>query len=140
MNLYLSNGRAWTGTQKDAKDAGPFVAVDVPTDKPGLLRWLNENWIGRGEPTVSPDGEETTGSRDEESHRRTEPEDGLTPVTSQPAANPTDCPACHRSPRVAQIVVNCEASMTAQAAIADVTDTRSLDRIIAVAVARRAEL
>lgn len=123
MNLYLSNGRTWTGTQKDAKEAGPFIAVDVPTDKPGLLQWLNDRWAEMLHPVPAP-----------------EPAEPVPPVVSPPAANPTDCPACHRSPRVAQIVVNCEASMTAQAAIADVTDARSLDRIIKLAEQRQAEL
>lgn len=125
MNLYLSNGRIWTGTQKDAKAAGEFVAVDVPTDKPGLLQWLNDRWAELLHPVPPPEPEMAA---------------VYDVVQSQPPTNAGDCPACHRSPRVAQIVVNCEASMTAQAAIADVTDTRSLDRIIAVAVARRAEL
>ena len=47
MKLYLSNSRTWTGTQADAKAAqgGPdFESIEVPTDKPGLIAWLNEEW------------------------------------------------------------------------------------------------
>lgn len=47
MKLYLSNDRVWTGTQADAKEAqgGPdFKTVEVPTDKPGLIEWLNREW------------------------------------------------------------------------------------------------
>lgn len=42
MNLYRSLGHIWTGTQKDAKAAGEYEAIDVPTDKPSLLAFLNE--------------------------------------------------------------------------------------------------
>lgn len=144
MNLYLSNGRVWTGTQKDAKDAGPFVAVEVPTDKPGLLAWLNARWAER---TVSAEPDVATMSDaefDALDHQAIAEGMGFTqhtpPNLAPPPTNAGDCPACNRSARVAKIVANCDASMTAQAAIADVTDARSLDRIIAVAVARRAEL
>ncbi|ARK07504.1 hypothetical protein LAV_00129 [Sphingobium phage Lacusarx] len=47
MKLYLSNARTWTGTQADAKEAqggSDFEAIEVPTDKPGLIAWLNEEW------------------------------------------------------------------------------------------------
>lgn len=45
MNLYLSLGRIWSGTQADAKEAQggkDFVPVEVSTDKPSLLAFLNE--------------------------------------------------------------------------------------------------
>lgn len=40
-------GNAWAGTQADAKAAAkeagkPWHETEVPTDKPGLLAWLNE--------------------------------------------------------------------------------------------------
>jgi len=44
MNLYLSLGHIWTGTQADARAAQggkDFQSIDVPTDKAGLLAFLN---------------------------------------------------------------------------------------------------
>ena len=45
MNLYRSLGHKWTGTQADARAANNgdknFEHIDVPTDKPGLLAFLN---------------------------------------------------------------------------------------------------
>lgn len=49
---------SWQGTQADAKAARKELEakscvgvktedVDVPTDKPGLLAWLNENVTGK---------------------------------------------------------------------------------------------
>ena len=42
MKLYTNVNGEWFGTQADAK-AGkyPWVPVDVPTDKPNLIEWLN---------------------------------------------------------------------------------------------------
>ena len=46
MNLYRSKGYIWTGTQADAKAANDgdknFEHIDVPTDKAGLIAFLNE--------------------------------------------------------------------------------------------------
>lgn len=46
MNLYRSLGHIWTGTQADARAANngdkDFEHIDVPTDKAGLLQFLNE--------------------------------------------------------------------------------------------------
>jgi hypothetical protein len=40
VRLYRTLEGGWAGTQADA---GPgFTQVEVPTDKPGLLAWLNE--------------------------------------------------------------------------------------------------
>ena len=43
MKLYLTRAKEWAGTQDDARKlAGrDFVAVEVPTDKAGLLAFLN---------------------------------------------------------------------------------------------------
>ena len=41
MRLYTTGSR-WAGTQADAKKLGKFVQIDVPTDKQGLLDWLNK--------------------------------------------------------------------------------------------------
>lgn len=45
MKLYRSQGRVWTGTQADAKAAqggADFETIEVPVDKPSLIKWLNE--------------------------------------------------------------------------------------------------
>ena len=42
MKLYLKDNGGWAGTQADAGKKGTYKQVDVPTDKPGLLAWLNE--------------------------------------------------------------------------------------------------
>ena len=41
MRLYTT-GSQWAGTQADAKKLGKFVEINVPTDKQGLLEWLNK--------------------------------------------------------------------------------------------------
>ncbi len=42
MNLYRDEEGHWTGTQADAKLTGaPWALVEVPTDKYGLLSFLN---------------------------------------------------------------------------------------------------
>lgn len=66
MRLYKTSGTgahrivacSWSATQDDARrarrtlqatcDDVRTVPVDVPTDKAGLLAWLNENWIDLG--------------------------------------------------------------------------------------------
>jgi len=43
MKLYLTDGKHWTGTQADAKAAGDtFVPIEVPTDKPSLIPFLQK--------------------------------------------------------------------------------------------------
>ena len=50
MKLYTDNKGTWAGTQVDAKKFGEFYGdyetVDVPTDKPTLLKFLNEYQVG----------------------------------------------------------------------------------------------
>lgn len=43
MKLYLTQAGRWAGTQAEARQDGSFEQIEVPTDKPGLLDWLNEN-------------------------------------------------------------------------------------------------
>ena len=55
MRLYRI-GAVWRGTQADAKAEAKrsgleWVEIDVPTDKPGLLAWLNR---GSGSEPVPP--------------------------------------------------------------------------------------
>lgn len=51
MRLYLTTCGHWRGTQADARQINKqFTCEDVPTDKAGLLAWLNENCGPRSEP------------------------------------------------------------------------------------------
>ncbi|MCG7348862.1 hypothetical protein [Sphingomonas sp. ACRSK] len=52
MKLYRSLGRIWSGTQADAKTAqggADYEAIEVPTDKPSLIEWLNKFDVRPGE-------------------------------------------------------------------------------------------
>jgi len=42
MRLYVSKNNEWTGTQLDAKASGSYEQVEVPTDKVGLMAFLND--------------------------------------------------------------------------------------------------
>ena len=49
MRLYLTSTGEWTGNQSDAAglvraNGGTWEQVDVPTDKPGLIAWLTDQW------------------------------------------------------------------------------------------------
>ena len=57
MKLYLCQDRTWAGTQADAKARGKdFDTIEVPTDKPGLLSFLNQqaNAVEDLRPVVAP--------------------------------------------------------------------------------------
>lgn len=44
MKLYINDSGEWFGTQALAKQRSyDWWPVDVPTDKPSLIEWLNEN-------------------------------------------------------------------------------------------------
>lgn len=43
MRLYRTYDGQWAGTQADAKKLGKFEQIEVPTDKAGLLDFLNGN-------------------------------------------------------------------------------------------------
>ena len=45
MRLYTDNQGNWAGTQADAKKFGRFEQVEVPTDKPTLLEFLNDRRV-----------------------------------------------------------------------------------------------
>lgn len=49
MRLYTDNQGNWAGTQADAKKFGKFEQVEVPTDKPTLLEFLNEYQVGEAD-------------------------------------------------------------------------------------------
>jgi len=48
MKLYKNNNGVWAGTQADARKmcGKDYTEVDVPTDKPSLLKFLNLNQVG----------------------------------------------------------------------------------------------
>ena len=48
MRLYKNSNGVWAGTQADARKmcGKDYTEVDVPTDKPSLLKFLNLNQVG----------------------------------------------------------------------------------------------
>ena len=50
MKLYKNSDGVWAGTQADARKmcGKTYSTVDVPTDKPSLLMFLNANKVGGG--------------------------------------------------------------------------------------------
>ena len=50
MRLYKNSEGVWAGTQADARKmcGKAYTPVDVPVDKPSLLRFLNANKVGSG--------------------------------------------------------------------------------------------
>ena len=48
MKLYKNSEGVWAGTQADARKmcGKTYSTVDVPTDKPNLLKFLNLNQVG----------------------------------------------------------------------------------------------
>ena len=50
MKLYRNSSGVWAGTQADARKmcGKGYTTVDVPVDKPSLLRFLNANKVGAG--------------------------------------------------------------------------------------------
>ena len=48
MKLYKNNNGVWAGTQADARKmcGKDYTVVDVPVDKPSLLKFLNLNQVG----------------------------------------------------------------------------------------------
>ena len=48
MKLYKNSDGVWAGTQADARKmfGKDYTVVDVPVDKPSLLKFLNLNQVG----------------------------------------------------------------------------------------------
>lgn len=140
MKLYRSKGSIWTGTQADAKAAQggkDFEEHDVPTDKPGLLSFLNTFEVRRPETASEP----APAMREEDDETWVAPVAPSGPSTGNPPpTSAADCPACLRSKAVAKMVVNAEVALGIKADLSAVTDARSLRSIIAAAEARIAEL
>lgn len=153
MNLYRSKGRIWTGTQADARAAQggkDFEAIEVPTDKAGLLAWLNTFDVRPGDippvMTIPDDLElpEDWHSLGGGGHLLPDPETpGIRvahPVGSPPPVSPDACPACVRSRRAAEMVCSAEAAICAAADVQDISDIPVLDRLIDTLQRRRAAL
>ena len=56
MRLYKNSNGVWAGTQADARKycGKDYSTVDVPTDKPSLLMFLNANKVGSGGDEIKP--------------------------------------------------------------------------------------
>ncbi len=66
MKLYRIAGLGWTGTQAEARAEAKhhgtaWQPVEVPTDKPGLIAWLNDE--GRVIPATEPEILEQVGGQ-----------------------------------------------------------------------------
>jgi len=152
MKLYRSLGRVWTGTQQDARTAQgnkDFETIEVPTDKPGLLAWLNTFDVRPGD---APDDSIGTADR----YGADEPviwtEDDIIPDPearpvgrtqgdgNAPPVSATACPACARERRAATMVANAMGCICALGDLQDITEVESIDRLITAAQARRAAL
>ena len=57
MKLYRNSNGVWAGTQADARKmcGKDYMSVDVPVDKPSLLRFLNANSVGAGTSNNKPE-------------------------------------------------------------------------------------
>jgi len=129
MNLYRSktpNGLVWSGTQADARElhgGKDFEHIDVPTDKAGLMAFLNdmEKRVA-GSSAVVEVFDEPEPDYDEEAPVRTV----ARPVA---AIDPATCPACLRSERVAKTVATSQAVTSIMADLEDVHDKAALRKI-----------
>lgn len=135
MNLYRSKPAeeplVWTGTQIDAREAHggakDFEHHDVPTDKAGLMALLNDYErrvfeAGQDMAPPSPVAAEDMA------------------VSSPAPTDPGDCPACHRSARVARTIANATAASSIKADLSDITDIEVIDRVFLAVEARRQAL
>lgn len=143
MKLYRSKGSIWTGTLIDAKEAQggkDFEHIDVPTDKAGLIAFLNamEERLGMAGP--SPDMAEQSPSAFPDSEPNTAEEGVPVPVYVSAPTTSDDCPACQRSRRVAKMAANSQAAINIMADLEDVNDLTSIARIIDAARERHAAL
>lgn len=99
MRLYTDNQGNWAGTQSDAKKFGKFDQVEVPTDKPTLLEFLN-------------------------SRRVTDFEAMLTDVSVEPVQQKTHPLSCSANPTaydVRDAVLNCDKKHLGSALAAIIT-------------------
>ncbi|ABQ68572.1 hypothetical protein Swit_2213 [Rhizorhabdus wittichii RW1] len=92
MRLYRTRAGSWHGTQAEARNAcideaqprTGWSEINVPTDKPGLLDWLNEHV---GPATV----EAFRAERELDQIREREAADRRTLPPVQPAPTPAPC-------------------------------------------------
>lgn len=130
MKAYLCNtpnGKRVAGTQADAKalDKG-FKEHEVPTDKAGLLEYINDLFEWAEERVAS--ANDSYNERDEQV---------ATTVTTD---RPGDCPACHRSAVAADMAANTMALTDIEDAVFFLTDVKMLDRVLDAVEDRRREL
>lgn len=135
MKLYRSLGRHWTGTQSDAKAAQggkDFEQFEVPTDKAGLLDFLNTFDVRPGD-TVPARAEEQADELDHDplgDILGTAPPATVIKVTAGPGAPTAACPACARDARAASMSTSAEAAVCAMADLEDITDPDVIDRMV----------
>ena len=146
MKLYRSLGRIWTGTQADAKkaqDGKDFEEIDVPTDKPGLMAWLNTFDVRPGDVPRSVHELETLDQvmaelGDDLDEMLGGPVEQHAPVHG-PGGAPI-CVACARDARAAGMIANASSVICARADIESVTEIESVGDLIARLQRRRHEL
>lgn len=154
MNLYRSktpSGLLWTGTQADAKEAHggkDFEHIEVPTDKSGLIAFLNDmeaRIASGGGPEPQPAPQVDLGvaldANGAVSGLRLIGDDTASDFVIQtktplPEAEYA-CVACHRSARVAKLAASSSAALSIKADLEDVHTLEAIDRIIAAAKDRR---
>lgn len=113
MRLYRTAAGRWAGTQAEAGKG--FTQVEIPTDKPGLLDWLN----GRGE-----EG----------------PVELDAPERAPPAKATNLCPACHRSPSAGAAIAESNDLEAIQVFILDRATQTQIEQIFSSLGARFHEL
>ena len=76
MRLYSTDAGRWAGNRNDAArlaraDGGAWSLVDVPTDKTGLIEWLNARTFGQPRPlkAVEPPASSGDPAREEQARR-----------------------------------------------------------------------
>ena len=142
MKLSLSLGHVWTGTQADARAAQggkDFETVEVPTDKPGLIAWLNQHWAGLGRQSELPQSLETSPDDSDPLALLGIKPDLIVPGNPPPVTQ-GQCLACGRSAREAERAANAHAGICAKADLEDISDLQSLDALEQAIVRRRAQL
>ena len=149
MKLYRSLGRIWTGTAADARQAQggkDFEQIEVPTDKPGLMAFLNTFDVRPGD-TVAAVREAVYGVALEDMTGTPAELDemlgGPTPEQHAPVHGPGGAPicvACARDAKAAGMIANASSVICARADIESVTEIESVDDLIARLQRRRAEI
>lgn len=131
MRLYRI-GALWRGTEADAKAAAKEAGedwhkVEVPTDKPGLLGFLNQ--LAPAAPVDAPIDDAL--------------EDGAIAGISDAAKRilqPGSCPRCDRAPAAAALIADGEDLQAVETFILDRAKPSQIERIFAALGTRFHEL